>query len=77
MTLDPKRFKVCESVTGMWFYHLRPVNDTGTTALCGARVMSCSLPLTAWGSKSEHISVKYCKKCEEIAANPEPKGSDA
>ena len=58
-------FSICEGISGMWHYHLHR-NGTPEKALCGARTMSTSLPMSTWGHKSDHIPESYCEECEKM-----------
>ena len=55
---------VTEGISGVWHYHLS-LETTKTVGLCGARTMSTSLPLSAWGRHipNYHIPEKFCAKC--------------
>lgn len=64
---QPKQpeWKVVEHVAGVWSYHLRDAsrpNASTARAACGAPVMTCGLPLRAWGFKG-HLNEKYCASC--------------
>lgn len=52
---------VTEGVLGTWHYHLS-TTGTNATALCGARTMHTSVPLSAWGFKGE-LRERYCSEC--------------
>jgi hypothetical protein len=67
MPIDPTKHQIAEGIAGVWFYHLAPRESTGTKALCGAQTMKTSIPVSAWGHRSEHIRERYCKECEELA----------
>jgi hypothetical protein len=64
---------VVEGVIGYWFYHLAPP-DRKHEALCGARTMSCGVPLKDWGFPGHpgHIRYRYCKTCAADAGIATP-----
>ena len=64
-----KGFKMCESVSGNWHYHLHREDDHPSKSLCGASTMHSGAPIDTWGFKPEHMPSSYCKKCESIATN--------
>lgn len=60
------RFEVAESISGTYFYHVRDANSTTDAyrALCGARVMTTSIPMSDWGVVT-HLHDRWCKQCRE------------
>ena len=62
-------YKIVESITGCWHYHLAPIRGDNTVALCGKPTMPTGgpIPLNFWGHKSDHIPESYCKVCEKMA----------
>src|SRR6185312_14757803 len=61
--------QVMEGVSGTWFYHLGRKGQT--TALCGARVMTTQVPLSAWGHVG-HLHERWCAKCADLHVAPSP-----
>jgi hypothetical protein len=59
--------RVVEGIHGLWRYHLAPA-ERQAQALCGAKTMVTSIPLSAWGHRSDHLYESYCEKC---ARSPE------
>ncbi len=57
--------KVAESIHGTYFYHLSRMPHS-TIALCGARTMSTSIPVNAWGVTTSHLHERYCARCAEL-----------
>ena len=66
-------YQIVEGISGMWRYHLALIDASPTPALCGARTMATSAPLSSWGFAPAHIPTSYCAKCEEIAKKAEEK----
>src|SRR6185312_7468171 len=64
--------QVMEGVSGTWFYHLGRKGQT--TALCGARVMTTQVPLSAWGHVG-HLHERWCAKCADLHVAPSPQES--
>ena len=64
--------KITEGVSGTWFYHLSHATSP-TRALCGAWVMSTSVPLSRWGRliPNYHINERFCSKCTALRAAAE------
>jgi hypothetical protein len=61
------KFRVVEGISGHWHYHLAPWTTAGIpTALCSARVMATSIPVSAWGTQT-HLGEKWCANCEQKA----------
>lgn len=56
--------KIAESVHGTWFYHLSRTEHS-EKALCGARTMHTSIPLSTWGHIG-HLNERYCADCWRI-----------
>jgi hypothetical protein len=58
--------EVCEGVSSVWHYHLREAGST--TALCGAHVMLCHVPLDRWNKPvpNHHVPESFCSKCNEV-----------
>ena len=61
-TMPPRSLLVTEGIAGTYHYHLAFTGDT--RALCGARVMHTSVPLTAWSYRG-HLNEHYCATCAE------------
>lgn len=64
--------RIVESVRGLWHYHLRDDEQSEhktKPALCGARVMTTSIPLEQWDSTPDgyHLQEKWCKECFELS----------
>lgn len=61
----PAQLKVCEGVAGHFSYHLNREGEH--KSLCGISVMRTGIPLTAWGTVTEHIKERWCEKCHSLA----------
>ena len=58
-----ENFKICEEVAGNFHYH---IHKEGTyKSLCGKSIMITAIPLSAWGTVTEHIKEKWCEECHE------------
>jgi hypothetical protein len=64
------RYRVAETIHGTFHYHLRAPDLI--YALCGARVMQTSIPVSAWGART-HINERWCQKCADMARALEAK----
>ena len=64
---DLSGYKICEGISGTWYYHLHHHEETPAVALCGAKTMSTEARIESWGHRSEHINERYCKTCEQLA----------
>jgi hypothetical protein len=64
-------YRISEGISGTWFYHLEPKTSAGIpTALCGARVMRTSVPVSAWGTRT-HLKERWCQECADHARQAE------
>lgn len=63
-TAGQAELHITEGVSGRWFYHLSE-KGTNAKALCGARTMATSIPLSAWGHVG-HLNERWCVTCAEI-----------
>lgn len=61
---DTLGLHVTEGIAGYWSYHLSR-QGTNATALCGARTMSTSIPLSGWGHIG-HLNEKWCTECTRL-----------
>src|SRR3990167_551705 len=60
-------YVVTEGVESTWHYHLsEPRDGRETWALCGARVMNTTIPISAWGTVG-HLRERWCSFCETEA----------
>jgi len=64
------RLRVLEGIHGTWHYHLGPKELRVPTSLCGDVVMTTSMPVSAWGTKT-HINERWCSRCAAKAAELE------
>lgn len=62
-------FRVAEGIHGTFYYHLRRPDDH--FGLCGDRVMHTSIPVSAWGARTDHIKERWCSRCEGAASEIE------
>ena len=61
-------WQIVEGISGMWHYHLAPIDGLPTPALCGAKTMATSAPLSSWGFIPRHFPTGgYCAECVRIA----------
>lgn len=61
--------RIVETVTGMYFMHLSETGNNGEPSLCGRRdMMATHYRLEVWNSEPDHIRLKFCRRCNEIAA---------
>lgn len=58
--------QVVEGLSAVWHYHLAHKEASSSKALCGAKTMSCGLPVTSWGFKPGHMRSSYCAECASI-----------
>jgi hypothetical protein len=66
--------RLFETISGVWFYHLREDKDEFKPGgaidvmLCGKKMQGwdTGIPLNTWGVR-DHLPSKYCKGCTEAA----------
>jgi hypothetical protein len=64
-------YRISEGVGGHHHYHLQQIGKAG--AICGARTMQTSIPLSAWGVVS-HLNERWCEECEKTRCERSAEG---
>jgi hypothetical protein len=58
--------EMVESIHGNFHYHLKRIDVKQRRSLCGAMIMACNIPLSAWGTVS-HLRESYCEECLRLS----------